>query len=191
MAEAHRDPGFETVELRELRDPKQLGRILHEDPEHSSMLSPKSHLKAWLKFADDEGLRDEALAGARTLDHRTDDAVEMLIDKYDVSAPWTVLKYLPKLDLQTTEPLCRAALAQVRGDLMKAARPQSDDPRPDDELLSRLGAYAPLTALQWLAGHGCNADVELADADDLIHAYQDLLERAAMLASLAQLRRKL
>ena len=78
-------------------------------------------------------------------------------------------------------------LAQVHGDLTKSARPQSDDPRPYEELLSRLGAYAPLTVLQWLAGHGCDADVELADADDLIRAYQDSPERAAMLASLVRI----
>jgi hypothetical protein len=47
MAEGYRDPGYDLVELRELRDPNQLGRQQREDPERLSMLTPESHLKAW------------------------------------------------------------------------------------------------------------------------------------------------
>jgi hypothetical protein len=47
-----------------------------------------------------------------------------------------------------------------------------------------------LTALKWLAGHGCNAEAELSEAEDVVRTYQDSPDRAAMLASLAQLRRK-
>jgi hypothetical protein len=190
MAKAYRNTNFDVVELGRLRDPKELGRVLREYPARFSMLTPKSHLKAWLGYADDKSLREQALAGARKLDHRTADAVEMLTDKYNPGAAWTVLKYLPVLDLEAAEPLCNAALAQVRADLTKVYRPRADDPRPYDELLSRLGAGAPLTALKWLAGHGCHADVELSEAEDVVRRYQDLPERAAMLASLAQLRRK-
>jgi hypothetical protein len=78
MAKAYRDPGFDVFRLAELRDPKNLGRVLREDPARFSMLTPQAHLKAWLKFAEDKGLREQALAGARKLDHRTADAVEML-----------------------------------------------------------------------------------------------------------------
>jgi hypothetical protein len=47
-------------------------------------------------------LREQALAGARQLDHRTAYAVEMLNDKYDIGAPGEVLKNLPMLELATT-----------------------------------------------------------------------------------------
>src|ERR1700694_23704 len=62
MANAYQNPNFDVVELRELRDPKTLGRTLREYPERFSMLSPKSHLKAWLRYADDKLLREQALA---------------------------------------------------------------------------------------------------------------------------------
>src|SRR6185312_1014242 len=75
MANAYTDTGFDVVELRRLRDPEAIGRTLREAPERFSMLSPRSHLKAWLHFAEDPSLRDQALAGARALDHRTEDAV--------------------------------------------------------------------------------------------------------------------
>ena len=190
MAKAYRGTNFDVIELARLRDPKELGRQLREYPARFSMLTPSSHLKAWLRYADDNALREQALAGARKLDHRTADAIEMLTDRYDPSAPWIVLKYLPVLDLDATEPLCKAALRQVRDDLMKVYRPRPDDPRRYDELLSRLGAGEPLTALKWLAGHGCNAEAELSEAEDVVRTYQDSSDRAAMLASLAQLRRK-
>jgi hypothetical protein len=62
-------------------------------------------LKAWLSFADDKSLREQALAGARKLDHRTSDAVEMLgADEYTAGA---LLEYLPILDLDATAPPAR------------------------------------------------------------------------------------
>jgi hypothetical protein len=190
MAQAYRDTGFDVVKLARLRDPKELGRVLREYPARFSMLTPKAHLKAWLRYANDPSLREQALAGARKLDHRTADAIEMLTDKLDPGAPWTLLKYLPVLDLEVPGPLCGIALTRVRDEIAKAYRPRADDPRRYDELLSRLGAGEPLTALIWLAGHGCNAEAELSQAEDLVRSYQDSPDRAAMLAGLAQLRRK-
>ncbi len=191
MAEAYRDPGFDVVELRRLRDPAKLGRTLREHPARFSMLTPRAHLKAWLGFADDEALRAQALAGAARLDNRTADAVEMLGDKYDIGAPWKILKYLPVLDLAATPPLCTAALAVVRDDVAKVYRPRpGDPPRPYGELLERLGAYEPLNALTWLATHGCDAESELSDAQALVLAYEDSPGRGTMLATLARLRRK-
>jgi hypothetical protein len=190
MAKAYRDPNFDVYELARLRDPKELGRILREYPEHFSMLSPKSHLKAWLRYADDNKLREQALAGAAKLDHRTADAVEMLNDKYEISGPWAVLKYLPVLDLQTSPALCAGGLKAIRDDLDKVLRPRADDPRPYSELLERLGAYRPLTALLWLGGHGCDAGAEATEAETVIHTYQPSAAGAAMLVSLAQLHRK-
>ncbi len=190
MAKSYRDPNFDVYELAELRDPKNRGRILRVAPERFSMLTPKAHLTAWLSFADKQEFHDPALAGARKLDHRTADAIEMLNDKYDISAPWKVLKYMPALDLEMTAPLCKAALNQVYGDVMKVYRPKADDPRPYSELLRRLGAYEPLTALVWLAEHGCEAEPELSEAEELVGTYQDSPARAAMLTTLERLHRK-
>ncbi|HZL39203.1 MAG TPA: hypothetical protein VFC45_02865 [Pseudolabrys sp.] len=190
MAKAYRDTNFDVYELAELRDPKNHGRILRMAPERFSMLTPKAHLAAWLSFADKKEFHDQALAGARQLDHRTADAVDMLKDKNSISAPWTVLKYMPVLDLEMTPPFCAAALAQVDGDLMKVYRPKADDPRPYSELLERLGAYEPLTALVWLAGRGCEAEPELSEAEELVRTYRDSPARVAMLATLERLHRK-
>jgi hypothetical protein len=105
-----------------------LGRTLHEHPVRFSVLTPKVHLRAWLSFADKKELREQALVGARQLDHRTADAVEMLNDKYDIGAPGEVLKNLPMLELATTAPLCGAALTRVHGEVAKTFRPKADDP---------------------------------------------------------------
>lgn len=189
MANGYRGSNFDLVRLRELRDPANLGRTLRESPERFSMLTPQAHLKAWLKFADDKATRDQALAGARKLDHRTADAIEMLNEKYNPSAPWAVIKYLPVLDLDTTPQFCTPALRMLRGDMAKVYRPTGDDPRPYSELLDRLGAYEPLTALIWLAAHGCDADAELGAAQSLVSSYRDTPGRAAMLSTLAGLRK--
>jgi hypothetical protein len=190
MAKAYEGSSWDIHRLAEVRDPKQLGYIVRMSPARFSMLTPKAHLKAWLSFVDKKEFHDQALAGARQLDHRTADAVEMLKDKSDIAAPWQVLKYLPVLDIETNVRLCGAALAVVSGDIKKVYRPKADDPRRYSELLDRLGAYKPLTALAWLAGHGCDAEAELSDAEAVIRSYQDSPERGAMLATLARLRRK-
>jgi hypothetical protein len=185
MANGYRDPNFDVVELAELRDPAALGRTLLQDPARFSMLTSKAHLRAWLKFANDRELRQQALAGARGLDHRTGDAVEML--EYDEFEAGTVLRYMPELDLEATEPLCRSTLKVLDDQLARIYRPRPDDPRSYQELLSRLGRDAPLTALQWAAAHGCDAGPLLDQAEQLVRSYQDSPERAAMLASLGRL----
>ncbi|HME27694.1 MAG TPA: hypothetical protein VKI44_41295 [Acetobacteraceae bacterium] len=188
MANGYRGTNFDAVELAELREPQALGRILLQTPDRFSMLTFKAHLRAWLKFADDKELRERALAGARTLDHRMADAVEMLNhDEYEAA---TVLSYMPALDLEAAEPLCLTSLKVLHDQFAPIYRPRPDDPRSYDELLSRLGSDSPLTALQWLASHGCDADGALTEAEELVRNYQDSPDRAAMLASLAQLHRK-
>jgi hypothetical protein len=190
-AKAYTGSNYDIYRLAELREPKELGRLLRESPEHFSMLNERSHLKAWLKFADARELREQALAGARKLDHRTADAVDMLHEKYDISAPWKVVRYLPELDFEATPDLCGAALAAIHTEMAEIYRPTADDPRPYRELLARLGnGAAQLPALQWLASHGCNAEANLTEAQALIATYQDSPDRAAMLASLERLHRK-
>jgi hypothetical protein len=191
MAKGYSNPNYDVYRLAELRDPKELGRLLRESPDHFSMLNGKSHLKAWLKFADERALQEQALAGARKLDHRTSDAVEMLRDNTDIGAPSTVLRYLPVLDFEPTPGLCADSIAVIRAEIARTHRPSADDPRPYRELLDRLGRNAAhLPALQWLAAHGCEAEAALDETQALIATYQDSPERAAMLASLERLHRR-
>jgi hypothetical protein len=73
---------------------------------------------------------------------------------------------------------------------MKVYRPKADDPRPYSKLPERLGAYEPLTALLWVAGHGCEAEPELSEAEGLVRTFQASLARAVMLATSERLHRK-
>jgi len=189
MAKGYRDTNFDVYRLAELRDPKELGRTLRERPERFSMLGPKSHLKGWLKFADDKDLREQALAGAHALDHRTADAVDIFVNKYDDESKWKLLRYLTALDLEATMPLCANALSQLHGQFAKVHRPgPNDEPRPYSELLERLGNGEQLPDLIWLAGHGCEAGAELSEAVALVNAYRDSPGRKEMLAELTRLR---
>jgi hypothetical protein len=189
MAKAYADPSYDLHHLAELRDPKQLGRILRERPERFSMLNAQSHLRGWLKFVDAPGPQAQVLAGARQAGSRSADAVEILRDKYDEESRWKLLRYLARLDLEATPPLCLTALSDLRGQLAKIYRPAAgDEPRPYSELLQRLGTGEQLPALIWLAQHGCAAGTELNDAIALVSAYQDSAERAKMLATLTALR---
>jgi hypothetical protein len=191
MAKSYRDTNFDVYRLAELRDPKELGRTLRERPARFSMLGPKSHLKGWLRFADDKNLHERALAGARVLAHRTADAVDIFVNKYDDESKWKLLRYLTALDLETTMPLCANALSQLHGQFAKVYRPgPNDEPRPYSELLERLGNGEQLPDLIWLAGHGCEAEQELSEAIALVNAYQDSPGRAEMLAELTKLRER-
>jgi hypothetical protein len=189
MAKAYADPSYDVYRLAELRDPKQLGRVARERPQRFSMLNAQSHLRGWLRFVDEAGLQAQALAGARQTSSRTADAVEILRDKYDEESRWKLQRFLIKLDLEATEPLCVNALSELRAQFAKVYRPApADEPRPYSELLQRFGTSEPLANLIWLARHGCAAGAELDDAIALVNAYQDSADRAKMLATLAALR---
>jgi len=210
MAKAYRDPNYDVYLLAGLRDPKKLGRVLNEDPDQFSMLTPKAHLRAWLKFAEPNVdsvkiYREQALAGARRLDHRTADAVEMLDGGHPDWTPseefsaYVVLRDLPVLDLEPTSQLCAAAGKALHHELALIYSPRDDDPRPYWELLDGPGEEK-FAALIWLAEHGCDIDPVLSQAEALVQAYQDSpsqccarvpsSDRADMLAKLAGLRRK-
>jgi hypothetical protein len=189
MANGYTDTGFDVHRLVELRDPKELGRIMRERPERFSMLNENSHLKGWLRFADDPNLRQQALAGARTLAHRSADAVAILINKYDEESRWRLMRYLALLDLETTLPLCANALSELHAQFAKVYRPAAaDESRPYSDLLARLGNGEQLPDLIWLAGHGCDAKPELGEAITLVNAYGASPGSAEMLAELTRLR---
>jgi hypothetical protein len=190
MAKGYRDPSYSVDELAALRDPTALGRTLRDSPEKFSQLGPQARLWAWLNFADRPETHDAAIDGARKVASRTDDAVQMLEDKNSGPGIYVLVAAIPSLDLDPTPRLCAAALAHVGDDLDHVYRPPADNPLPYRELPERLGAGEPLTALQWLAGHGCDAEAELGEAEQVVRAYQDSPERQAMLASLAALRRR-
>ena len=189
MAKAYADPLYDVHRLAELRDPKQLGRILPERPQRFSMLNAQSHLRGWLKFVDDASLQAQALAGARQAGSRTADAVEILRDKYDEESRWKLQRFLVRLDLEATQPLCVNALSELHAQFAKIYRPApADEPRPYSELLQRLGTSEQLPNLIWLARHGCAAGPELDQAIALVNAYQDSADRAKMLVTLTALR---
>jgi hypothetical protein len=187
MAKGYSGSNWDVYRVAGARDPSKLGKVLNEYPEKFSQLTPKAHLKAWLKFAGDQGLRAQALAGARQLDHRTADAVEMLGDEREAR---TIISYLSELDLEPNSTLCSSALGVLRGDFAKTWRPTNDDPRSYDELLGRLGGESSFSALIWLAQSGCDAETAITEAESLVRAYKDSPDRTAMLATLAQLHRK-
>jgi hypothetical protein len=188
MANGYTEPNYDIYRLAQLRDPRELGRILRERPERFSMLGPKSHLKGWLHFADDRDLHDRALAGARALDRRTADAVDILVDKYNEESRWKLQRYLTALDLEASMPLCTSALSELHGQFTKVYRPgPNDEPRPYSELLERLGNGEQLPNLIWLAGHGCDSGPELSEAVALVNAYRDSPGRTEMLAELMRL----
>jgi hypothetical protein len=127
-------------------------------------------------------------AGARKLDHRTADAVEML--NGDEYSGWAVLGYLEGLELEATPALCASAQAALHRYLVRIHHPKADDSRPYSELLQRMGRSDRFSEYIWLASHSCDADASLSEAEDLISAYQDSPARAEMLAKLASLHRK-
>jgi hypothetical protein len=194
LARSYGVPESVVGDLAKLRDPREFGRILHNSPPRFSMLTPKAKLGAWLGFAWDPtsppSQIEAAVAGARKLDHRNADAIEWLTDRYRKEDAFELMRYLPELDLEATPQLCAAALSWVRDDLARVYRPTPDNPLPYSNLVERLDAGEPLRALQWLAGHGCDAETDLGAAGSLIRAYGESPERAAMLDSLAALRRK-
>lgn len=189
MANGYKDTNFDVFELRELQDPKEMGRIVRNYPERFSQLTPKAHLRAWLSFEDKKEYREQALAGARKLEHRTADAVEMLKAGGE-GGPWMILRLIQVLDLEATPALCGEALAELHRELSRIHRPKPDQPMPYRELLERLGTGDQFGAVIWLAAHGCDADAGLSEAEELIRTYQDSPARTAMLARLAALHAK-
>ena len=185
MAKAYRDPNFDVVSLSEYRDPKELGWAVRQDPGQFALMLPDAPLVAWLNVSELPVLHDRALANAGKLADRTDQAISLLHQGPDVAM--LVIKDLPALEPSATPALCSAALPVVYDKLTTIERPAVNDPRPYSVLIQQMGSEAPLTALQWLASHGCDANAALDEAQALVRAYQDSPERSAMLAKLAQL----
>lgn len=188
MAKSYREPRYAIYELRDLKDTKRLGRALYEDPEKFSQLTPRAHLKAWLKFADEGSTRAQAIAGAAKLDHRTADAIEIL--KTDEFVARVLTENIGRLNLDPTPALCRAGLDNLHKQFAAIYQPKPDDPRPYDELVGRLGRGDQFNALIWFASRGCDAGAALDEAAALINAYQPSPEGGLMLGRIEMLRKK-
>jgi len=184
---------FALSDLIDARDPKRLGAVLRDAPPKISMLNTKSTLRAWLNFAYGPGGETDdtprLIAGARSLDHRTADAVDWLKGDYAAGDRFVLMHFLPQLDLDPTPELCKRALSAIGEDLAAVYRPTADSPLPYRQLGERLGVGHPLEALIWLAGAGCDADPQLTTALEVVNAYQPSPEREAMVAALTKLKR--
>jgi len=60
----------------------------------------------------------------------------------------------------------------------------------EDHGNAHAGVDQPALPLLRLAKHGCDADAVLSQAESLVRGYQDSPQRSAMLAALADARRK-
>jgi hypothetical protein len=179
----------ERRQIEQLGDPDEIRRILHNEPAVFALLTPESHLRAWLSFVNDENLREAALAGARKLRRRTGDMEEILAEPYANERSAWLLEQISQLDLSATPRLCARALPLVDREFGQAFRPTREDPTPFEDLMRGAGGTT-VTALVWLASHGCDAGRELADAAAIVGAYQDSPRRTTMLANIDSLRRK-
>jgi hypothetical protein len=188
MAKAYRDQTYDVQLLAAQRDPAALGRRLREDPAKFSQLNAQSHLKAWLKFSDDAPMREQVIAGVRTLPRHGVDAIEILTDQSQESGRFRLLRILPQIDLEPTPTFCAAVTKEIGPSLKGVYRPKADDqPLFYYDLVSRLGVGGPLNVVIWLAEHGCDVAAELRDAETAVRAYQDSPGRAAMLATFTRL----
>jgi hypothetical protein len=119
----------------------------------------------------DQTLVESALVGIRKLERRQGDA-ETMLQRGDFP-----LGFLGRMDLTLSTSLCDKARAFLRK-------------RVEPLVLKTPNSKPYLTALVWLAGHGCEAEPELSEAEEVVRAYKDSPQRAAMLATLEKLHRK-
>jgi hypothetical protein len=189
-AKTYINTNYDVILLAKLREPSEVGRKLREDPDKITQLTQQSPLKAWLKFTDQAETRDQVIAGVRTLEGRTDQAVAFLNDGNQESSHFRLLRILPMIDLEATPALCSTVTKSIGPTIAGVYRPKpSDPPLHYYDLISRLTVANPLAVLVWLAEHGCDVRAELREAEISVLAYQDSPGRAAMLATLARLQK--
>ena len=76
---------------------------------------------------------------------------------------------------------------EITGELLKRAHAEAKKLGVEVQVVQVPGALEIPLALQWLASHGCDAGAAVEEAEELVRAYQDSPERAAMLANFARL----
>jgi hypothetical protein len=180
------ETNWDAIRIGRLSEPGELGRRLREDPERFEMLTAESHLKAWLKFVDREGLRDRVLEGASKLPGRDADALALLGGR---SYDYNVLCHLPALDLTPSPALFEVLRKLIRERIAEIYRPKpGDEPRPYLWLQDQIEGRPHFAALQWVVAHGGDCAAEIAEIERTVRAYEDSPARAAMLEQLAKLR---
>lgn len=186
-----RDPRYNAPErfrIQTLTDPAEVRRIADNNPASAALLNPRSHLRAWLRFLSDATLHDQILAGARALDHRTADLVEILNDPMEAGMKDWDVSLIPDLNPDATPALCASALVVIDQQMPLLVIPPRDEPRPVRDLMWGAGGRI-LPALIWLAAHGCDTGDRIADAEEIVSGYQESPDRAALLARLTAVKR--
>lgn len=150
-----------------------------------SALPASTPLWEWVELLNaDSGVRSEALAAARKLDHRQADVEQML--------EWEIpqaLALMPELDVKGSPRLCKAA----NGMLMKKAEYATEQANrfPGDYSVSgHVYVEESVPALRWLAANGCDCDEANAALQAAIGHYNATKEQKAGIEALAALRRK-
>ena len=147
--------------------------------ERLQRLTPDSPLWDWLDLAAPrDGVREEALAGARALKHRQADADVMLAH----GAPG-FMKELPYLDLEPTPTI----IAGHKKYLLDMARGLERDDAGSVKyswVASQVDPY--LGTIQWMAERRCGCSAEMAAVEAAVRLYKRSPGKAECLAALAK-----
>jgi hypothetical protein len=144
-------------------------------------LKPDSPLWEWMPFTfDSNPLRDTALAGARNLVTRQEDA-EALLER----GHWFPLVEIEHLDLHATPRFCELARQHLDKEAL-AWRTTAESPPEYSVSVGQLEKYHP--AIEWLTDRHCNLDSALATTIQTIQIYPASPERDRYLAELVRLK---
>lgn len=141
--------------------------------------TPDSPLWEWLDLVDPRlGVREEALAGARSLTHRQADADELLAH----GAPG-FLTELPNLDLEPT-PTIIAGHKKYLLDMARSLQRDDAGSVKYSWVASQVDPYLP--TIQWMAERHCGCSAEMAAVEAAVRRYKGSPGKAECLAALAK-----
>lgn len=141
-------------------------------------ISDSSHLREVLAFrVNGSDMRDAALARARTLPNRQNDAIEMLSANDE-----QVMGELRNLELNATPELCAAATEFLRQQAVGYRGRVASDNNRFIVAAQSLDKY--LFGMQWLAERGCSMKAATDAYRETAMAYPDSPERATFLSRL-------
>jgi hypothetical protein len=171
----------ETIDAQAAADSvREDERKQQENREIFARLKPDSPLWEWMPFTfDNNPLRDTALAGARRLATRQEDA-EALLER----GHWFPLVEVENLDLQATPRFCELARQHLEKEAA-AWRTTVESPPEYSVSVGQLEKYHP--AIAWLVTRHCNLDRALSTTMETIRIYPPSAERERYLAELTRL----
>jgi hypothetical protein len=156
-----RQQALEQAREEKLRQEEQIA--LQREAEVFARLGPDSSLRDYLQYLPGGDSRShEALAGARLVKSRQNDAIELL-----KAGRLAALTDLFRLDLRATPDLCKAyddALASAASQVTKAR---------SDYLSVAIDLEQQLPNINWLAEGGCNLNDSLGILADHVRAVAD------------------